>query len=56
MSHTLLDFKRGIKRDKTQYKEFKEDKQWDSWKRATIATARAHQCEEIFDENSRESV
>ena len=29
----------------------KTDKQWDSWERSTIATARSHGCEEIFDGN-----
>ena len=45
----LNDFKRGIKRDKSHYKELKDDKQWDRWQRATIDTARSHGCEEVFD-------
>ena len=43
------DFRRGIKRDQSHYTVFKEDKQWDSWRRATISTARAHACDEVFD-------
>jgi len=42
------DFRRGIKRDKTHYTVLKEDKQWDSWKRSTLATARSHGCEDVF--------
>ena len=45
----LNDFKRGIKRDKSHYKELKDDKQWDRWQKATIATARSYGCEDIFD-------
>ena len=26
------EFRKGIKRDKTQYKELKTDKEWDAWK------------------------
>ena len=43
------DFRRGIKRDQSHYTVFKEDKQWDSWQRATISTAHAHACDEVFD-------
>ena len=43
------DFKRGICHDKTHYSVLKDDKQWDSWRCSTIATARSHACEEVFD-------
>ena len=43
------EFRKSVKRDKTQYSALKTEKQWDSWKRSTIATARAHGCEDIFD-------
>ena len=43
------DFRKSIKRDKSHYVALREDKQWDSWKRSTLATARSHACEEIFD-------
>ena len=43
------DFKKSIKRDKTHYEVLKEDKQWDNQRRATIATARSHGYEDVFD-------
>ena len=43
------EFKRGIKRDKTHYISLKENKQWDDWRRSTLATARSHGCEEVFN-------
>ena len=43
------DFQKGIRRDKSHYHELKTDKQWDAWRRSTIATARTHGCEDIFD-------
>ena len=43
------EFKRGIKRDKAHYTPFKESKQWYDWRRSTLATARSHCCEEIFN-------
>ena len=52
-STILDDFRKGIKRDKSHYQVFKEDKQWDSWRRSTLATARSHACEEVFDPNYR---
>ena len=48
---SLTYFKQRIKRDKSQYGILKEDKQWDSWNRSTKATARSHDCEDIFNEN-----
>ena len=42
-------FKQGIKRDKSHYVALREDKQWDSWRRSTLATARSHSCEAVFD-------
>ena len=35
----VVNFKKSIKRDKTQYGILKEDKQWDSWNRSTKAAA-----------------
>ena len=43
------EFRRGIKRDKTQYEVLKDEKQWDSWKRQIESTATAHGCENILD-------
>jgi hypothetical protein len=45
----LQDFEKGIRRDKAAYLALKDDKAWDSWRRSTIATARTHKCEEVFD-------
>jgi hypothetical protein len=45
----LQEFEKGICRDKAAYLILKDDKAWDRWRRSTIATARTHKCEEIFD-------
>ena len=45
------DFKKSIKRDKTYYFVLKDDKQWDNWRRVTVAIARSHNCEDVFDPN-----
>ena len=45
------DFRRGVKRDPSHYLPLREDKQWDSWRRSTISTARAHGCEDVFNPN-----
>ena len=44
-------FKKSIKRDKTQYSIFRQDWQWDSWKRNTVSTAKTHGCEDVLDPN-----
>ena len=36
------EFRKGIKRDKSHYKEIRNEKQWDDWKRSTISTVYAH--------------
>ena len=33
------DFRKSIKHDKSHYVALREDKQWDSWKQSTVATA-----------------
>ena len=48
-STAVSDFKKSIKRDKSHYTTLREDKQWDAWRRSTLATARSHSCEEVFD-------
>lgn len=45
------DFKRGIKRDKNHYKEIRDEKQWDDWKRSTVSTVYAHGCENILSQS-----
>ena len=42
-------FKKGTKRDKSQYPILKFDWQWDNWNRTTVSTAKTHQCHEVFD-------
>ena len=54
-SNPVDDFRRGIKRDKAHYTVLKEDKQWDNWKRSTLATARSHCCEDVFDPSYKPS-
>ena len=43
------DFRKGIKREKSHYSVLREEKQWDGWRRSTLATARSHGCEDVFD-------
>jgi hypothetical protein len=47
----LSDYRRGVRRDPNAFTVLKEDKQWDSWQRGTIAQARAHDLSEILDSN-----
>ena len=47
----LSDFRRGVRRDPNLFIALKEDKQWDSWQRSTIAQARAQDISEVLDEN-----
>jgi hypothetical protein len=42
-------FKRGIKRDITHFTPFKDDKQWDTWSRSTMAQARAQDVDSVLD-------
>ena len=44
-----MDFRKGIKRDKNHYEDFKNQNNWEDWKRATIATAYSHHCENVLD-------
>ena len=50
-SDPLYEFRKGIKRDMTQFPLLKDEKQWDSWHRSTVATARAQDVSQILDEN-----
>jgi len=43
------NFKKGIKRDKSHYRELKDEAHWDDWKHSTLATVTAHGCELIMD-------
>ena len=42
-------FQRSIKLDSTLYPVLKDERQWDSWRRTTIAIARTHGVDDIFD-------
>jgi len=49
------EFKKSIKRDKTHYKEFKDEKQWNDWKRGMTSTAYAHGCEDVLNHTYKPS-
>jgi len=44
-----VDFRKGNKRDKSHYRELKDEAHWDDWKHSTLATVAAHGCELIMD-------
>jgi hypothetical protein len=45
----VTDFKRGIKRDPSQFPILKDDKQWDCWNRSHNAQARAQGVEDVMN-------
>ena len=45
------EFRRGIKRDKSHYKNLKDEFQWNDWKRSTVSTVYAHGCENILSQS-----
>ena len=45
----VREFKRGIKRDITQFTAFKDDAMWDNWNRSTVAQARAQDIAHVLD-------
>ena len=45
----VREFKRGIKRDITQFTPLKDDTAWDNWNRSTTAQARAQDIADILD-------
>lgn len=45
----LSQFKKGIKRNVSDYTELKDAKQWFTWKRNTVAVGTIHGCETVFD-------
>lgn len=45
------EFRRGIKRDPTLFPVLKDEKQWDTWKRNTLAQAHAQNIQLVFDKN-----
>jgi hypothetical protein len=42
-------FRKGIKRDAAVYPVLKQDSQFDTWNRATLAYAKAQDCSNVFD-------
>lgn len=47
----LADYRRGVRRDANAFIALKEDKQWDSWERSTVAQARAQDLSDVLDTN-----
>ena len=45
----LKQFSSGVKRNISDYTEFKDSKQWFAWKRHTIAVGTTHGCAKVFD-------
>ena len=45
------EFRRGIKREKSAYIILIDEKNWNSWKRWTIATMYAHGCQNVANPN-----
>jgi hypothetical protein len=45
----LADFRKTIKRDPTLFMDYKDEKQWDTWQRSTIAQARAQGLEDVLN-------
>lgn len=45
----VSEFRKGIKRDKAHYRELRNKKGWDEWKRITIPTIHSHGCENVID-------
>jgi len=48
---TALEFRRGVKRDKSHYTDLKDDKHFNSWNRGFVATAFMHHTFHVLDEN-----
>jgi hypothetical protein len=45
----ISEYRRNIRRDPNAFTILKEDKQWDSWQRSTIAQARAQDMSDVLD-------
>ena len=45
----VREFKRGIKRDITQFTALKDDAMWDNWNRSTVSQARAQDIAHVLD-------
>ena len=47
-SDIAKDFKKSVKKDKSQYPVFKDEKYWDNWNRSFIITAKSHDLSNIL--------
>ena len=45
----LSNFIKGVKRDKSQYPELKDERHFENWKRSFVAIAKSHRIDEVFD-------
>jgi len=48
-SNPAAEFRRGIKKSKTDYVVISDEKQWNKWKTLTMSTALTHGCENVVD-------
>ena len=48
-NNELQNFIKGVKRDKTQYVEIKDERHFDNWQRSFLATVRSHRIENVFN-------
>jgi hypothetical protein len=48
---TVQEFCRGVKHDKTQYEDLKDDKYFNLWNCGFVATAHMHHTHHVLDEN-----
>jgi hypothetical protein len=48
---TALDFRKGVRRDKTHYTDLKDDKYFTIWNRGFVATAHMHHTHQVLDES-----
>src|SRR5687768_17395128 len=49
MVDIVKEFKRGIKRDISQFPTLKDDNTWDNWNRSTVAQARAQDIIDVLN-------
>ena len=49
LNSELQNFIKGVKRDKTQYQEIKDERHFDNWQRSFLATVRSHRIENVFN-------
>ena len=45
----IAEFKKGIRRDALSFAVYKDEKQWDTWQRSTLAQVRAQDVAEVLD-------